>query len=354
MRPSPPVRLPPIWGFYALAVAFVAMGGWHLFTKGRGFGTVLEAFMIVALATVPLYTGLEIRRDGLLADSNRVLDLTVVTAVSLSLLAVAISFIWTIEGGGADKASFMVWFAGSLGAAFGSRVALATVRSKQAYDRATELNRLLKMNQRVLRHDLRNELAVVVGHLDNIASRLGDDADADADVDVDRIREHVAELLDSSECARRIVDVWEIDDQAEFDLATLAREERDRLAADHPNAEVTVAVPEGCRVRAHIAFDEALAELLANAVEHNPSDVSVSVGAVRRDDKVVLEVTDTGVGLRRNDREAVFLTEETPLSHARGLGLLFVYWVVAGSDGELTMNDAEGGGTAVQIRLPAA
>jgi two-component system sensor histidine kinase RegB len=348
MPSSHRLRWDPVWGFHALAVAFVAIGGWHLLTETEGLGTALETFIIVALATVPFYTGVEIRRDGSVKRARRALNLTLVTVVALSLLAVAVAVIWTLEGTRPEDASFMVRFAGALGVAFGSRGGLMTVRSERSYERATELNRLLKMNQRVLRHDLRNELAVVVGHLDNVESRLDDDPD------VARIREHVTELLDSSEHARRIVDVWEIDDRAEFDLPALVARARDQVAERHPDAAISLHVPEGCRVRAHLALDEAVAELLANAVEHNPPDVSVSVTAVRRGEQVFLEVADTGVGLQRKDREAVFLTEETPLSHARGLGLLFVYWVVAGSDGELVIDDFDEGGTAVRVRLPAA
>ena len=348
MSVSPRHRWDPVWGFHALAVAFVAVGGWHLLTEAEGIGTVLESFIIVGLATVPFYTGAEIRRDGSLERARRALDLTLVTVVALSLLAVAVAVIWTLEGPKPEDAPFMVRFAGALGAALGSRGAMATVRSEQAYERATELNRLLKMNQRVLRHDLRNELAVVVGHLDNVESRLGDDSE------IDHIREHVEELIDSSERAHRIVDVWEVDARTEFDLAALVADVREQVIEQHPDADISIHVPSGCRVRAHLALDEAVEELLANAVEHNPPDVSVAVTAVHRGDQVFLEVADTGDGLQRTDREAVFLTEETPLSHARGLGLLFVYWVVAGSDGELVIDDLDEGGTAVRLRLPVA
>lgn len=347
---SPPSRAQwdPVWGFHALAVAFVAIGGWHLLTEGAGLGTALEAFIILALASLPFYTGVELRRDGVTESASRALDMTLVTVVALSLLAVAVTVIQALEGTPPAKAPFMIWFAGALGAAFGSRGGLIVVRSEQTYERTVELNRLLRMNQRVLRHDLRNELAVVVGHLDNVESRLSDDPD------VARIREHVDELLASSERARRIVDVWELDEQGEFDFVTVVARARERVIEQHPDAAISLHVPAGCRVRAHLALDEAVEELLANAIDHNPPDVSVTVTAVQHDAQVFLEITDTGVGLQQKDREAVFLTEETPLSHARGLGLLFVYWVVAGSDGALDIDDLDTGGTAVRIRLPAA
>jgi len=348
MAPSLNPQWNPVWGFHALAVAFVAMGGWHLLTEGEALGTALEVFIIVGLASIPFYTGVELRRDDSPEAARRALDLTLVTVVALSLLAVAVAVIWGIEGTPPENAPFMVRFAGALGAAFGSRGGLTVVRSEQTYDRAAELNRLLKMNQRVLRHDLRNELAIAVGHLDNLESRLGDDHD------VIRIRKHVDELLASSERARRIVDVWEIDDCGEFDLVTVVARARGRIIEQHPDAAISISVPAGCRVRAHLALDEAIEELLANAIEHNPPDVTVTVTAVHHDGQVFLEVADTGVGLQHKDREAVFLTEETPLSHARGLGLLFVYWIVAGSDGALDIDDIDGGGTAVRIRLPAA
>lgn len=342
-------RWEPAWGFYVLGVAFVGIGVWHLLSEGEQVGTVLESLIVLSLALLPFYTGYELtRQDISAAGRQRAVDLTLGLVVVFALLAVAIALIWSLEGTPPDDAAFMVRFAGALGAGIGSQAALASVRSDEEYERAQQLNSLLKVTQRVLRHNLRNELAIALGHLDNLEREQG------ASDDIDAARRHLEKLLANSEQARRIVDVWETDDEMTVDVRALVTERCDRVRDRHPGADITVRVADDCRAAVHPAFGDAFEELVTNAVKHNPTDVAVTVAAVRSRRSVFLEVADTGVGLARGDREAVFLSEETPLSHGRGLGLVFAYWTVTESGGELSFAERDDGGTVVRVRLDAA
>lgn len=350
MDPFERLRRTPEWGFHALALAFGGVAVWHLLAEGVGIGSVLEAFIIASLAVIPSYTGIQARRQGISDDGcRRALTLTLGAVVAFAALAVAVAMVWRLEGTAPQEAAFMVRFGGVLGAAAGARTALGTVRSREMYERATQLNTLLKVNQRVLRHNLRNELAVAVGHLDNLGERVGED-----DPDIATIRARLDDLLETSALARRVVEAWEAEGTAVIDLGIAADRAVAAVRERHPDADIAVSVPAACAVRAHPALCEAVEELVENAVVHNPPGTRVTVRGRTDGDAVTLDVADTGVGMQRRDREAVFLDEETPLSHGRGLGLVFVYWVVEGSGGDLALASGDSEGTTVRMRLHPA
>ncbi|GAA0310164.1 ATP-binding protein [Halarchaeum salinum] len=116
-----------------------------------------------------------------------------------------------------------------------------------------------------------------------------------------------------------------------------------------------LSLPAECYVVAHPELPTAIDELLTNAVEHNPPDVSITV-RVQQTTGGTLEVkfVDTGVGIPETERETITRPRETPLSHCEGLGLWLVYWIVQQSEGKFTIETRESGGTRIQLTLPAA
>ncbi|MFW5939309.1 MAG: hypothetical protein ACOCQU_02560 [Halolamina sp.] len=107
--------------------------------------------------------------------------------VSFASLALTIWLIWRLEGDESDL-FFLVAFATTLGAAVGTRGGLYAIESEERLREAEDLTKLLTINQRVLRHNLRNELSVALGFLDNIEA--GDRSDETA-ADVRPIEAHL-------------------------------------------------------------------------------------------------------------------------------------------------------------------
>lgn len=211
----------------------------------------------------------------------------------------------------------------------------------------------LRVLNRVLRHNLRNEMNVVLGH-----AQSATDDDADVDAHAAAIESAAQETLALSRHARMMED--------RLKEATGTREPGalGAVVADATNAvgatdraRVSTTVPDGHVVADGDAIATALAEVLENAIVHNPKapqDRTVSVTATARDSHVRLDVADNGPGLPDVERDLLAGDlEASPVDHGEGLGLWISRWLVerAGGTIDATVTDD---GTTVSFTVPKA
>jgi signal transduction histidine kinase len=224
---------------------------------------------------------------------------------------------------------------------------------ERANDRAERQREELQVLHRVLRHNLRNDLNVVLGYADTVR-RSGSFRS-----ECERIVETAERMVGYTDQARRIDAVTEGGGHSQrFDLASLLP----GLLATHPalseSVDVTTDLPEAAPVEANRMFPEALRELVENAVVHNDREAQSVVVEVSPDDgpagTTEIRVVDDGPGIP--GAELVPLREHTEdgLVHLSGMGLWFVHWTVDSSDGDLAFLRNEDRGTTVRIRVPTA
>jgi len=101
--------------------------------------------------------------------------------------------------------------------------------------------------------------------------------------------------------------------------------------------------------------DQALTNLLANAVRHAPAGSRIDIVARRTSDerRVEVAVVDRGPGIPPSLREEVFVPFRSgPGSQSSGIGLAIVRAVVEAHGGEVTIDNAgRGSGTRVAFTL---
>ena len=98
---------------------------------------------------------------------------------------------------------------------------------------------------------------------------------------------------------------------------------------------------------------EALANLIFNAVDAMPRGGPITIRTFAEDDRVMLSVTDTGVGMSKDvQRRCLDPFFTTKGEQGTGLGLAMVYGIVERHGGSLTIESEEGQGTTFVLSLP--
>ena len=106
------------------------------------------------------------------------------------------------------------------------------------------------------------------------------------------------------------------------------------------------------------AMDRAIANLLDNAVKYSDDGSVITIRLSRRDDKIVLSVSDRGIGIPSDEHERIFDRFHrvgTGLVHdvkGTGLGLSLVQHIARAHGGEVTVVSELGRGSTFSIHLP--
>jgi len=211
----------------------------------------------------------------------------------------------------------------------------------------------LAVLDRVLRHNLRNRLNVVLGH----AQTLTEGANTEAvPIHAGKICETAEELLELSDKTRRFRAAIETDAESTttIELAAILSDCLREVSETYPAAVFEHTVPETARVQSKAAVTFALTELLSNAALHSDQDapqVSVTVSEV--DTELRIRITDDGPGIPAAEQQAFTDTTETPADHAIGIGLWLVRWAIDSAGGELDYEAVDPQGSRITVRLPA-
>lgn len=99
---------------------------------------------------------------------------------------------------------------------------------------------------------------------------------------------------------------------------------------------------------------EVLVNLIINAVAAMPSGGVLTLRCFAVDERVVLEVIDTGRGIAREHQAAIFQPFTSTREGGLGLGLSVSRAIVEGYGGTLTIRSAPGQGATFALALPAA
>jgi signal transduction histidine kinase len=218
-------------------------------------------------------------------------------------------------------------------------------------ERKRHEQRLAVLN-RVLRHNLRNELNVIMGRAEWLATTLdGEFVDA-----AETIVETAERLAALGEKARTIETNLqrESSHQTTIDIVPVVENCCEAVSDDYPDASLAVDTPDTQAVIADETIETVVENLVENALKHagDSPTVRVSVTAAENSDNLVrLRVADDGPGIPREQIEAIRTREETQMVHGTGLGLRVVYWLVDSYGGELAFEGTGDNGTTVVVLL---
>lgn len=202
-------------------------------------------------------------------------------------------------------------------------------------DRELRKQRLEVFN-RVLRHNLRNQVDVIKSN----ATAAADDTNSDY---LNAIQESADGLISLSSKARATDELVSQPTQASAgDLVETVRELVDTEAVSLEAPDTAPLVTDWDALR------WALESAIENAVEHADSAVTVRIHPA--DGGYTIAVADDGPGIPESEIASLDAETETPLRHGTGLGLWQLKWGVTKLHGSLEFDTTEG--TTVRITVP--
>jgi PAS domain S-box-containing protein len=211
----------------------------------------------------------------------------------------------------------------------------------------------LQVLDRVLRHNIRNNLTVVQGTIEQVLA----DGESVPDSLVENALGATNDLLDLSETVRELSQSTRPDENPDpVSVARLVEVTCEALAEEYPDATITSRLRSDGHVAGTVQLGRAVRELCENAIAHTDDpNPSVTVTVEERADPagwLRIRVADDGPGIPREQRAVLEEGEESQLRHGNGLGLWAVQWIVTSAGGELALGDPDEPGATVSLSVP--
>jgi len=216
--------------------------------------------------------------------------------------------------------------------------------------------RELELLNRIVRHDIRNDMAVVLGW----AELLEEHVDEEREEYLQKILDSGEHIVELTEVARDYVETITSETTITVEpvsLNAVLETELSLREESFPEAEfVFDGIPSDVMVTANSMLSSVFRNLLNNAVRHNDKETPVvEVACDVHDQHVTVRVADNGPGIPDDRKDVVFGKGERGLdSPGTGIGLYLVDQLVRQYGGDVWIEDNEPTGTAAVVQLPRA
>ncbi|WP_226040862.1 PAS domain-containing sensor histidine kinase [Natrinema sp. DC36] len=234
----------------------------------------------------------------------------------------------------------------------GTTCVLAEIRDITEY-KARE--RRLRLLNRIVRHNLRNETNVLIGYADRLKKAIEEES---LQEEVETILEISMEIGTLSNSVQQIEDIAEPDatQRSPTNINGLVKNIVTETQVDHSEVDLTVNVQDDICVNADKGLRYAIEHAVDNAIVHNDQDIpSVKVLTAIDSDTGLGEISIIDNGPTISDVEINVLNEDVMASttyHGSGVGLWVMKWCVHSLGGELIFEKNSPRGNVVRFLLP--
>ncbi|WP_435098595.1 ATP-binding protein [Halarchaeum sp. P4] len=239
----------------------------------------------------------------------------------------------------------------------GQSVVVTDVTERERYRQRLETrNGQLGALNRLVRHDIRNDMTVIMGWSDV----LEDHVDEEGEAALTRVRRTAEHTIQITENVRDFIDA--LADEGEMathplDLHDHLEAELERVREVYPHAEFRT--PQGLpavSVEANELLSSVFRNILNNAIQHSDVDTpEIVVTAAVHPETVVVRIADNGPGIPEEQKKRLFGKGEKGVkSTGTGIGLYLVRTLLTQFGGSVHVEDNEPRGTVFVVELPRA
>ena len=208
----------------------------------------------------------------------------------------------------------------------------------------------LSVLNRVLRHNLRNDLNVASGYLDMVAEQTDNDDHQRMLATASRNTNGVLELGEKARTVERTLETERLGTEP-IELDPLVERVATDLVEKH-GGSVDRRIPERMHLETNRQLLESvLSNLVENGLEHGGAEPTVTVTATTDNATARIEVRDTGPGIPEHELRVIEQGEETDLEHGSGIGLWLIEWGTTALGGTVRYESSESG-TVATVELP--
>jgi len=223
--------------------------------------------------------------------------------------------------------------------------------AKDVTDRRRRERQLVVMDN-LLRHNLRNDLNIILGTAELLESEVPETAEHTA-----VIRRVGDELLATAEKEREIIDlITERQEPGRIEFEKVVGECVEVVRNRYPDASIEITSLDPVAVDGRVELRSAVIELLENAVRHaETADPTVRIDLTRTADGAELVVRDDHAPIPAVEANVLRGDHDmTDVYHSSGLGLWLVYWSVELSGGRVDVESGPDRGNEITVALSRA
>jgi len=213
----------------------------------------------------------------------------------------------------------------------------------------------LEILNQVVRHDIRNDLQIVLGY----AEILPEFVDEDGADHVERVLNSTRDAIEITETAGDVAEVM-LSADTETKPVGIRYVLNDQIIEVRSSYEDVILTTDGTIPNVNVLADGMLGSvfrnLLTNAIVHNDAPLKdVTVSASVTADTVVVRIADNGPGIPDDRKEVIFEDSEKGLdSEGTGLGLYLVEMLIDRYGGDVWVEDNDPRGSVFVVELPVS
>lgn len=243
----------------------------------------------------------------------------------------------------------------SAGAVGGFLLGLYSTKSRQHSRQLAREREQLVLLTRIVRHDIRNNLAVILGMNEEVRRSVDEEQQRFTD-SIQKAGEEAVALTENARAFVETIDESSAEGREEIRLDNVVQHQVNIARETYPDADIEVNEIPPVIVEGSDLISTVFRNLIDNAVKHCDKAIpEVELQCHLIDDVIHVAIADNGPGIPDERKEEIFGKGETGLDSAgTGIGMYLVRTLVNQHGGDVWVEDNDSEGSVFVVELPIA